>query len=151
MKIGIGIVVALVILAGLFVAIRSEPQSPTPEESVQETVLDTDSTIVSEESTSEQPAAQKVVREILVEGGMMYFNPKEIEVQVGDTVRIVYKNKDGRHDWVIDEFNARTKILGPGEEETIEFVANRAGSFEYYCSVGNHRAMGMKGTLVVKE
>jgi plastocyanin len=32
----------------------------------------------------------------------------------------------------------------------IEFVANKKGKFEYYCSVGEHRAMGMKGNLVVE-
>ncbi|MEY4731380.1 MAG: hypothetical protein RL681_326, partial [Candidatus Parcubacteria bacterium] len=46
-------------------------------------------------------------------------------------------------------FNAATKVLTDGQSETIEFVANKAGTFEYYCSVGSHRQMGMKGTLTV--
>lgn len=90
------------------------------------------------------------VREFVVEGGMFYFAPEMMEVNKGDTVRIVFKNAEGKHDWVIDEFNARTAILDAGEEETIEFVADQTGSFEYYCSVGSHRAQGMKGTLTVK-
>ena len=36
-------------------------------------------------------------------------------------------------------------------EEVLEFTADKAGSFEYYCSVGEHKAMGMVGTLKVEE
>ena len=32
----------------------------------------------------------------------------------------------------------------------VEFVASIAGTFEYYCSVGEHRAKGMKGNLIVE-
>lgn len=85
-----------------------------------------------------------------VEGGMFYFNPKEIRVKQGDTVRIVFTNKEGFHDWTIDEFNARTTQIAAGKTETIQFVADKTGTFEYYCSVGNHRAMGMKGNLIVE-
>jgi len=51
----------------------------------------------------------------------------------------------------MNEFNARTKQIKAGETETIEFIADKVGSFEYYCSVGQHRQMGMVGTLVVEE
>ena len=56
-----------------------------------------------------------------------------------------------KHDWKVDEFAVATKILSVGEEETIEFVASKAGTFEYYCSVGSHRANGMKGSLTITE
>ena len=89
------------------------------------------------------------VKEFTVEGLKFSFTPDLVTVKKGDTVRITFKNLDGFHDLVIDEFNVRTKQIPIGEE-TIEFVADKAGSFEFYCSVGNHRAMGMKGTLVVQ-
>ncbi len=78
------------------------------------------------------------------------YDVKEIKVKQGDKVKIVFTNKEGFHDWVIDEFSARTKQLAADKSETIEFVANKKGTFEYYCSVGSHRAMGMKGSLVVE-
>jgi len=90
------------------------------------------------------------VKEFTVVGVPFSFNPAEIRVKKGDTVRIIFRNEKGTHDWVIDEFNARTKILQVGQTETIQFVANKAGTFEYYCSVGTHRQMGMKGNLVVE-
>jgi plastocyanin len=54
------------------------------------------------------------------------------------------------HDLRIDEFNAKTSVIQGGQTQTIEFIADKTGSFEYYCSVGTHRQMGMRGTLTVK-
>ena len=92
-----------------------------------------------------------VVREFTVKGTSFAFAPAEMAVKKGETVRVTFINEVGTHDWVIDEFNARTKVIGAGQSETIEFVADKTGSFEYYCSVGKHRQMGMKGTLTVTE
>ncbi len=89
------------------------------------------------------------VKEFTVEGSSFAFAPKTMSVNKGDTVKITFVNKIGFHDLVIDEFNARTKQIKAGESETITFVADKAGSFEYYCSVGTHRAQGMVGTLTV--
>ena len=44
---------------------------------------------------------------------------------------------------------ALEKING-GETDSIEFVADKVGTFEYYCSVGQHRSMGMVGKLTVE-
>lgn len=93
---------------------------------------------------------QSTVKEFAVDGTPFKFSLNEIKVKKGDTVRIVFTNVQGSHDWVIDEFNARTKILPAGQTETIEFVADKTGTFEYYCSVGTHRQMGMKGNLIVE-
>ena len=73
-----------------------------------------------------------------------------MKLRKGDTVKIVFKNSGGMHDWVIDEFSAKTKRIAANQEDTIQFVADKAGTFEYYCSVGNHRQMGMKGNLIVQ-
>ncbi|MBI5421987.1 dienelactone hydrolase family protein [Candidatus Peregrinibacteria bacterium] len=73
-----------------------------------------------------------------------------LRVKQGDTVRIEFTNTKGFHDWVLDEFNARTPQLQAGASATVEFVADKKGTFEYYCSVGSHRAMGMKGNLIVE-
>lgn len=90
------------------------------------------------------------VKTFNVTGKSFSFSPSTITVNKGDTVKIVFTNTEGNHDWVVDEFNARTKIISGGQTDTVEFVADKAGTFEYYCSVGTHRQLGMKGTLVVK-
>jgi cytochrome c oxidase subunit 2 len=73
-----------------------------------------------------------------------------IKVKKGDKVKITFQNSEGFHDWVVSEFGAATKQTKAPTTEVIEFVADKTGNFEYYCSVGKHREMGMKGTLVVE-
>lgn len=90
------------------------------------------------------------VKEFRVVGTNFAFSEKEITVNKGDTVRIVFVNEEGFHDWVLDEFDAATSQIQAGNQETIEFVADQSGEFEYYCSVGQHRAMGMVGKLIVE-
>lgn len=85
-----------------------------------------------------------------VSGANMAFSVKEIRVQEGDTVTINFTSADGFHDFVIDEFGAATERVSTGKSSSVTFVADKKGTFEYYCSVGSHRAMGMAGTLIVE-
>jgi plastocyanin len=104
-------------------------------------------------AAAEVPASPTSAVKIIpfsIEGGMYYFTPNEIRVKQGNRVRITFNNVEGLHDLVIDEFNARTKIIKAGESDTVEFLADKKGIFEYYCSVGNHRQQGMVGNLVIE-
>lgn len=154
----IGIVVVVLLLGGGLVYYQSTQnkvtQSPTP---VQNQVMEDHKMSPSPSTEAASPsagattaAAKSNVKEFVVENKGMTFIPNKLEVNKGDTVKVTFKNTGGFHDWVLDEFDAQTKQIGAGKEDTVEFVANKAGSFEYYCSVGNHRQMGMKGTLTVK-
>jgi plastocyanin len=109
-----------------------------------------------EEVTSGMPVPNTpdtvVVREFTVTGSSFAFAPSTMTVKKGEKVRVTFKNSGGKHDWVLDEFTgARTKVLDAGAQEVIEFTADKVGTFEYYCSVGQHRAAGMKGVLTVTE
>lgn len=74
-----------------------------------------------------------------------------LRVKQGDTVTVTLRSTGGTHDFVIDEFDARTERVNAGQTTTVTFVASETGTFEYYCSVGSHRAMGMVGTFIVEE
>ncbi len=76
------------------------------------------------------------------------FSPNNLEVNKGDMVRIKITNTKGTHDFKIDEFNVYTETP-LNEEVIIEFIADKAGSFEYYCSKTGHRQAGHWGTLNV--
>lgn len=54
------------------------------------------------------------------------------------------------HDFVVDELKIKTAVINNGQEDFVEFTADKAGTFEFYCSVGNHRAMGMVGKITVQ-
>ncbi len=95
-------------------------------------------------------ASTGATKSFTVTGQNFSFTPSTLSVKKGDTVKITFKMASGTsHDFVIDAFNVRTNRLEAGDAQTVTFVADKAGSFEYYCSVGQHRAMGMKGTLTV--
>jgi len=89
------------------------------------------------------------VKEITVTNSGMTFTQKTLTVKKGDRVKVTFKNTGGMHDLRIDGYNVGTDVIQANQEDSFEFTADKTGSFEYYCSVGNHRAQGMKGTLTV--
>lgn len=101
-------------------------------------------------TASDEGSMEVGVKEFTINGSNFKFEPAVMSVNKGDKVKITFKNDGGFHDFTLDEFGVQTKQLAAGASETVEFTANKVGDFEYYCSVGNHRAMGMKGTLTVK-
>ena len=103
-------------------------------------------------SGSEAGAVEaRPLKEFSITGVPFSFSPNTIKVKKGDFVRIHFTNKSGFHDWVLNEFNIRTAQIPAGSTETVDFVASKAGSFEFYCSVGDHRQKGMVGTFIVEE
>lgn len=136
-KIIIAVIIIILIIGGIWWFSQSKPSAGEPMPVV--TLPDT-TTVTTEVS----------VKEFTVIGQNFSFAPATITVNKGDTVKITFQNAGGTHDWRLDEFNVKTKVLNGGQQETVEFVASQTGSFEYYCSIGNHRAMGMVGTLMVK-
>ena len=153
MKALITIVVLALIAWGIYAWIdKDNVEAPTNTETSAQTgdVSTSPATQTDTVSVTATTTVIPEVKELTVVGKSFSFSPSTIMVNKGDRVRVTFKNEGGQHDWVIDEFNARTNILSSEQSQTIEFVADKAGSFEYYCSVGTHRQMGMKGTLVVK-
>ena len=112
-------------------------------------------------SQSEQPVDPEVtdvpevtdgeVKEFNVMAKSWEFDPSTITVNKGDTVRLSVESIDVRHGITIPEFRIN-EVLEPGSKVEIEFVADKAGTFDFSCSVpcgSGHRQM--KGTLVVNE
>jgi len=78
------------------------------------------------------------------------FSLKEMVVKKGDRVRVKVTDTFGMHNFVIDEYGISQET--PLNQETvIEFTADKAGEFVYYCSKPGHRASGQWGTLKVTE
>lgn len=90
------------------------------------------------------------VKVVTVDGSSFAFAPAEIRVKNGDTVKVVFKSTDGFHDFSVDGYSIATSRVSSGGTASVEFVADKVGTFEYYCSVGSHRQMGMKGNLIVE-
>lgn len=152
----IGVLIVIAVVGGAYLYLRESFEPATaPENSPGENFLESPSqnpTGNSGNGAQNAPAGGVVpsVKEFVVEGKNFLFSSAAITVNKGDTVKITFKNAGGTHDFVIDEFNVRTSRVADGASETIQFVADKVGNFEYYCSVGNHRQMGMKGVLTVE-
>ncbi|MEW6042718.1 MAG: cupredoxin domain-containing protein [Thermoproteota archaeon] len=71
----------------------------------------------------------------------------EIHVRKDQLASIHYINEDAdsKHNLNIDEFNVHTKDLGYFETQTITFIADKSGTFRYYCSIHPQ----MSGNLIV--
>lgn len=144
------LVVLLVLVAVLvFVGFRNK-KSEAPSEvrnEAQESHVDIPPSMPPVQDKDE---ANANVKEFTISGQNFSFNPNKLSVKKGDRVKITFKNSDGFHDFVIDEFGAATKQTKAPTTEVLEFIADKVGTFEYYCSVGSHRSMGMVGTLTVE-
>lgn len=154
-KLAVIVVVAAILIGGWFALRPQKTEAPTgdtateaDQQNGQETAGETQNS--AENTDTNSSIATGEVKEFALSAANFRFSESEIRVKRGDRVRIVFTNVEGMHDWVIDEFNSRTDVISAGESQTVEFVADKAGTFEYYCSVGNHRAMGMKGSLIVE-
>lgn len=93
------------------------------------------------------------VREIVMEAKRYEFIPgsaEPIRVKQNDIVRIRATATDVSHGFAINEYGINVG-LPVGQEKIIEFVADKPGTFTFYCSVycgpghGGH-----KGTLIVE-
>ncbi len=161
----IGIIVVLVIIGGIAVfanrdATRETVDTTTTEEidhGSMETTTTTTTTTTEEPATGASTGVSAgatvstgAVKAFTVDGTNFKFAPNTLKVNKGDKVKITFVNTQGFHDFVVDGYNVRSKQIQAGAQDVIEFTADKAGTFEYYCSVGTHRQMGMKGTLTVK-
>jgi plastocyanin len=84
------------------------------------------------------------------EDGSLTFDPKELEAKAG-TVTINFDNPSTAQHAV--------QIEGNGVDEASDTVAKdktsvtadlKAGTYTFFCPVGDHRQQGMEGTLTVK-
>ena len=89
-------------------------------------------------------------KEFKITAKQFSFEPSIIEVNKGDKVRLIVTSVDVPHGISIPEYKINEK-LEPGKPVTIEFTADKQGTFTAYCSVfcgSGHSSM--KGKLIVR-
>lgn len=103
-------------------------------------------------------------------GDNMRFSPDLIEVQEGETLRIVVRNQGRKlHEVVLgtpDELKKHAELMkrfpnmehdepwmahvAAGQQGELRWTFNRPGEFAFACLVGNHFQRGMQGRIVVR-
>jgi plastocyanin len=82
------------------------------------------------------------------DNGMLAFQPKEVKIKAGDTVKWV-NNKLAPHNAVVEghlELSHKKLVFAPGE--SYETTFSDPGTYTYYCEP--HRGAGMVGKVIVQ-
>ncbi len=131
--------------------------SPPPPEAVeqeQEVSAPEQNTVGSQQEaapeTSQPEAPLEDVKEFKITAKQFSFEPETIEVDKGDKVRLIVTSVDVPHGIAIREYGINER-LDPGKPVTIEFTADKEGTFTAFCSVfcGSGHS-NMKGQLIVR-
>jgi heme/copper-type cytochrome/quinol oxidase subunit 2 len=78
------------------------------------------------------------------------FSPNRIEVVEGDLVRIDLRTEDIAHSLTIDGYRIAKRVEA-GQPVVLEFRAERAGTFPFYCNLQiDDGCRRMRGELVVR-
>jgi heme/copper-type cytochrome/quinol oxidase subunit 2 len=101
-----------------------------------------------------QPAAQEQApnrREIALTARNYRFSPNRIEVAQDDLVKLTVQSEDNAYSVTIDEYRVSRRVPAGGTT-TLEFRADRAGTFAFYSNLTNDaRHAQMRGELVVRS
>jgi len=128
------VVVVVLVLGGGYLYLKNQKSvNPSPTQTQQVT-----------------PQTSNQVKEITMTAKKFQFDPSEIRVKQGETVRLKITSTDVTHGFSLPDFNVDQQ-LEPGKEITVEFVADKKGTFTFMCSVlcgAGHK--DMKGSLIVE-
>jgi plastocyanin len=138
------VVVAVVVAAAYFLVYGGAYGAPEGEEAA--------------EAETPAPAAQPAEAEGEVIEVKLYewkIEPSEIRVKAGSTVTFVIKNTGSYpHALTIERadigFRVDSETIGGGGETRLTVTFEEPGEYVIYCPVGNHRAFGMEGVLIVE-
>ena len=98
-------------------------------------------------SASPAPEATLTVR---VDARDFAFALSRRSVPAGSTVRFVVRNRGLTvHDFVLGR--KRTRLLKPGQSQTLRLSFPRKGTYRFLCSVPGHARLGMKGAFGVSR
>jgi len=158
------IILLLVLSIFLFSACsRQNPEdlvgqgTPVPQQApaVDEVVEDEDvGEMIVESSSNEEVIVEaspsEEVKEFQITAKQFSFEPSTIEVNKGDKVRLIVTSTDVPHGFSIKEYGINER-LDVNKPVTIEFTADKQGTFTAFCSVfcGSGHS-NMKGKMVVK-
>src|SRR5262245_46730109 len=93
---------------------------------------------------------QGQVREVTLIGNNYAFSPASIQVNKNDLVKITFTAQDIPHSFTIEEYRI-VKRASAGQTVTLEFRADQAGRFTYFCNLTQDpKCRDMKGILTVR-
>ena len=113
-------------------------------------------------------AASPTGGEITVVSNEWGFEPEAIILQLGEEISLTLENEGGiLHNFKVDGLQVDVieeistggfsgdddeLFVGAGSDDVglLRFVPLEAGEYEFYCTIGSHRQLGMEGRLTVQ-
>jgi cytochrome c oxidase subunit 2 len=99
-------------------------------------------------SSGDVPAAPP--RSFEMTASRFKFEPATLQVSEGELVRLTLRSTDTEHGLEIKKLKVKVAVPEGGDPVTVEFLADKAGTYEFkcseYCGSGHGR---MKGRIVV--
>jgi nitrosocyanin len=127
-------------------------QPPEANETTTTTTTETPTgTLVATNTATTAPTfSSGEIREFTIRERSFVIVPNTITVNRGDRVRITIMNTGGgAHDIFIDGYNIKSDTINSGQT-VVEFTADTAGTFDMWCTVENHKDLGMVGQFIVQ-
>lgn len=101
------------------------------------------------ERAGSNPAAQGGGQRVEISASKYEFKPRELKLKAGQPVTVVLTSTGGSHSFHVDALNVHSAEAGDGKTITVEFTADRPGTYEFYCAHGDHKEKGMTGRLEI--
>jgi cytochrome c oxidase subunit 2 len=160
MRLNTSIALLLAIAAGMVIAACStqQPSQAQQANQTQQTTAPANAATPQEANTAPVPenistgadALSSHVVEINMTVRKFAFSPGVIHVKQGDRVIIHIVDSDDDHGIAIQGYNQQIKFGSGNEGKTLDFIADKPGTFTFYCNVPcgpGHR--DMTGQLIV--
>ncbi len=101
-------------------------------------------------STPDRTGATGEIKEFEMTVKQWEFTPSIITVNKGDTVELHITSIDVAHGFALPDFGISER-LEPGEDVHVEFIADKTGTFSFWCDVLCGSGHGsMRGQLIVE-
>ncbi|MBP7842698.1 cupredoxin domain-containing protein [Candidatus Woesebacteria bacterium] len=145
--------IALVLVSGVVFSgcsLLPAKEQTVPVQPMETQVEETPANDESAMETTEPEAMMAEGKVVQVTANDFTYDVKEIRVKQGEKLTVSMMNSEGFHDFIIDELAVDSGKLKEGESIQVEIPTDKPGTYEYYCSVGQHRQMGMKGMLIIE-
>ncbi len=129
---------------------KSLPPKDVPDtKNGNEAVVNAPLPVPSDNTKNVPEMVKQEVKEFNMEAKQWEFIPSTITVKQGDKVILHITSTDVKHGFSLSEFGIKEE-LNPGETTTVEFIADKKGTFSFFCNVqcgAGHT--GMKGNIVI--
>ncbi|OGG16641.1 hypothetical protein A3D77_08160 [Candidatus Gottesmanbacteria bacterium RIFCSPHIGHO2_02_FULL_39_11] len=99
------------------------------------------------------PAPSSSIQETSVTITNKGFIPNEITIQRWQNTRILIKNMEGHHNFILEKYGIKTRMLQPGESIYVYFYASAPfeypGGYRFYSDSGDGHGVEITGLLNV--